>query len=32
VTGDRLQRYFTRGTVEEVMRPPLAMKEFTVER
>ena len=29
LTGDRLQRYFTRGAVEEAIRPLLAMEEFT---
>jgi hypothetical protein len=29
LTGDRLQRYFTRGAVEEAIRPLLTMEEFT---
>jgi len=29
LTGDRLQRYFTRGPVERSVRPLLAMEEFT---
>jgi hypothetical protein len=29
LTGDRLQRYFTRGAVEKAIRPLLAMEEFT---
>ena len=29
LTGDRLQRYLTRGAVERVVRPLLAMEEFT---
>jgi hypothetical protein len=30
LTGDRLQRYLTRGPVERAVRPLLAMEEFTV--
>jgi hypothetical protein len=29
LTGDRLQRYLTRGEVERAVRPLLAMEEFT---
>ena len=29
LTGDRLQRYLTRGAVERAVRPLLAMEEFT---
>jgi hypothetical protein len=29
LTGDRLQRYLTRGPVERAVRPLLAMEEFT---
>jgi hypothetical protein len=30
LTGDRLQRYFSRGEVERAVRPLLAMEEFSV--
>jgi hypothetical protein len=29
LTGDRLQRYFTRGAVQEAIQPLLAIEEFT---
>jgi hypothetical protein len=32
LTGDRLQRYFTRGEIEPAVRPLLAIEEFTAGR
>jgi hypothetical protein len=29
LTGGRLQRYFTDGSIERAVRPLLAMEEFT---